>query len=200
MNKVISLDGKPHTTALKCHKSSKRRTFFLRSLHQKDYLLLLFYSQFFSLWFYCTVVFCLRGAVTLDQKASLYTASNCSLYITAGIIESDDKIKSGLRVPGSPLVIPSFCSFHKTSSYIQGRISLEYVKWGSELRGEGGMAYWYPGVITSRYQRVKEDAIGDSRRSLLVTLVGMDSMTHGTQCEKKEQQKDNVCEYATQGQ
>lgn len=31
-------------------------------------------------------------------------------------------------------------------------------------------------------------------------LEGMDSNTHGTQCEKKEQQKDNACEYASQGQ
>lgn len=63
-------------------------------------------------------------------------------------MESDDKIKSGLWVPGSPLVIPSFCSFHKTSSYIQGRISLEYVKWGVWATRQWGKAYWYPGVIT----------------------------------------------------
>lgn len=63
-------------------------------------------------------------------------------------MESDDKIKSGLWVLGSPLVIPSFCSFHKTSSYIQGRISLEYVKWGVWATRRWGEAYWYPGVIT----------------------------------------------------
>lgn len=63
-------------------------------------------------------------------------------------MESDDKIKSGLWVPGSPLVIPSFFSFHKTSSYIQGRISLEYVKWGVWATRRWGKAYWYPGVIT----------------------------------------------------
>lgn len=63
-------------------------------------------------------------------------------------MESDDKIKSGLWVPGSPLVIPSFGSFHKTSSYIQGRISLEYVKWGAWATRWWGKAYWYPGVIT----------------------------------------------------
>lgn len=101
-------------------------------------------------------------------------------------------------------MIPESCSIHKTSLYIQGRISFEYVKWGSVLRGEGEWhsalsAMLSVGVIAPRYQRVKEDAIGISCywRSLPVKLQGTDSNTQGTQCvcEKREQQKDieSIC-------
>lgn len=56
---------------------------------------------------------------------------------------------------------------HKTSLYIQGRISFEYVKWGSALRGEGEWhsalsAMLRVGVIAPLYQRVKEGATGVS--------------------------------------
>lgn len=158
MNKAISLDGKFHKTAWKYHISNNRRTSSMRS---PDICCCCF--RLFSFWFYCTVVFFLRGAVTLDHKASLYTASNCSLYITAGVIESDDKIKSGLLVLGSPLVIPSFCSFHKTSSYIQGRISLEYAKWGSEPWGEGERhidTLVLSLLTTSRWKRMPSATLG----------------------------------------
>lgn len=99
-------------------------------------------------------------------------------------------------------MIPGSCSIHKTGLYIQGRISFEYVKWWSVLRGKGE---WHSalsamlsiGVIAPRYQRVKEDAIGISCywRSLPVMLQGTDSNTQGKQCVRKESNRgiEHVC-------
>lgn len=79
-------------------------------------------------------------------------------------------------------------SIHKTSLYIQGRISFEYVKrqggLGCEAEHSVLSATLCIGVITPLYQREKEDATGIFcyRRPLTVMLQGTDSNTHGTQC------------------
>lgn len=57
---------------------------------------------------------------------------------------------------------------------------------GSELQGDGERHVDTLVLSLPHYQWVKEDAIGDSRRPLLVTLAEMDSNTHGTQCEAKK--------------
>lgn len=199
MNKVTSLDGTSHKTTLQCHKSNNARTFFMRSPHQTEYLLLLFYSQYFSFWFSCADVFPLTGAVTLNQQASLYTASNSSLYITAGIIESDDKIKSDLRVPGTLWWFTAFALFIKLVHIFRGGLvwNMESGGLSYEAKGNGILIPWcYHSPLPAGERRRHRQLLEVS-----ACYVGRNGQQHPWDpvWGKKEQQKDNACEYASQG-